>query len=194
MASTSPTAEFDAIVLAGGAGRRLGGQDKPGLLVGPRSLLEHALTACAGASRTVVVGPQREVSRPVVWTQEQPALGGPVAALVAGLAHVEADVVVLLAADAPFVDATVVTRLVVSAPAVAVDGTGREQWLLSAWPAAALRGALSGVPVSGAALREVLGALLFGPVHLDPAVTADCDTPDDLASARSRWDADPLLG
>ena len=188
MTSTGPTAEFDAVVLAGGAGRRLGGRDKPGLLVGPRSLLEHALTATAAARRTVVVGQRREVSRPVVWTQEEPPLGGPVAALVAGLAEVQAELVVLLAADTPFVDSAVVARLVDVAPAVAVDGA-REQWLLSAWRAADLRRALSGVPASGAALREVLGALPFEAVHLDPAVTADCDTPDDLASARSRWDA-----
>lgn len=185
----SPGEDFDVIVLAGGAGRRLGGQDKPGLLVGPRSLLEHALSAAAGARKTIVVGPRRDVSSRVVWTQEEPALGGPVAALVAGLAQVESDLVLLLAADTPFVNAAVVSRLVENAPAVAVDGTGREQWLLSAWRTADLRGALSGVPASGAALREVLGSVPYQRVHVEPGVTLDCDTPDELASARSRWDA-----
>ncbi|WP_204250989.1 NTP transferase domain-containing protein, partial [Saezia sanguinis] len=48
----------DVIVLAGGRASRMGGVDKPGLVVGGRSMLETALAA-AGAGRTVVVGPPR---------------------------------------------------------------------------------------------------------------------------------------
>ena len=48
---------FDAIVLAGGQGSRLGGVDKAELKVGGVRLLDRALTACRGASTTVVVGP-----------------------------------------------------------------------------------------------------------------------------------------
>lgn len=47
---------YDAIVLAGGAAKRLGGADKPGVLVGGRALLDRVLGACAGAGTTVVVG------------------------------------------------------------------------------------------------------------------------------------------
>ena len=47
-----------AIVLAGGAGRRLGGADKAALDVGGRTLLERALAAVSGVP-TVVVGPAR---------------------------------------------------------------------------------------------------------------------------------------
>ena len=52
---------FDAVVLAGGRSTRLGGADKPGLVVGPRTLLGSVVWAVteAGASRVVVVGPQR---------------------------------------------------------------------------------------------------------------------------------------
>jgi len=48
---------FDAVVLAGGSARRLGGRDKPALDVGGRSMLDAVVTACAAADRTVVVGP-----------------------------------------------------------------------------------------------------------------------------------------
>jgi molybdopterin-guanine dinucleotide biosynthesis protein A len=52
---------FDAVVLAGGRSTRLGGTDKPGLVVGRRTLLGSVVWAVteAGASRVVVVGPQR---------------------------------------------------------------------------------------------------------------------------------------
>jgi molybdopterin-guanine dinucleotide biosynthesis protein A len=52
---------FDAVVLAGGRSTRLGGADKPGLVVGRRTLLGSVVWAVteAGAARVVVVGPQR---------------------------------------------------------------------------------------------------------------------------------------
>ncbi|WP_198601894.1 NTP transferase domain-containing protein, partial [Streptomyces sp. MH60] len=47
-APASGRAGYDAVVLAGGAARRLGGADKPGLRVGARALLDRVLAACAG--------------------------------------------------------------------------------------------------------------------------------------------------
>ncbi|MEH6375729.1 NTP transferase domain-containing protein, partial [Streptomyces sp. KLMMK] len=43
---------YDAVVLAGGAARRLGGADKPTLRVGGRTLLDRVLEACADAEET----------------------------------------------------------------------------------------------------------------------------------------------
>jgi molybdenum cofactor guanylyltransferase len=122
---------FDAVVLAGGRGTRLGGADKPGLVVGQRTLLGSVVSAVteAGASRVVVVGPERPAAlggaafRPgtggpgtgggeqVSYTREDPPGGGPVAALCCGLAEVSAPDVVLLAADLPFLRPAHVTRL-----------------------------------------------------------------------------------
>ena len=195
---------YDVVLLAGGAAHRLGGADKPGLLVGDRTLLERVVDAAAGALRVVVVGPARTLppgaGRPAVrWAQEQPPGAGPVAALQAGLAAVGAPVVVLLAADLPFVSVAAVEALAGAvrvtgdaggSGAVVLDGTGREQWLLSAWPAAALRAALVGA-APDAALRSVLAGLPW--VGLSPVATAgdgevwyDCDTFAELAEARQR--------
>ena len=183
---------YDAVVLAGGQGRRLGGVDKPGLLVGGSSLIDTVLAASAGADRTVVVGPVRPVVRPVRWTREDPAGGGPVAALAAALPLVEADVVVLLAADLPFLDGATVERLaaaVVDDGVLLVDDRGRDQYLCSAWRTASLRRALLGVEPDGAPLRTVLEPLTAA--RLAPpdvpgraAPWTDCDTPADLARAR----------
>jgi molybdopterin-guanine dinucleotide biosynthesis protein A len=104
---------YDALVLAGGAARRLGGADKPALRIGGATLLDRVLAACPHAGRAVVVGPTRPTVRAgVLWAREDPPGGGPVAALAAGLPHTTAPVVLLLAADLPFLDAATVDRLV----------------------------------------------------------------------------------
>ncbi|WP_406365966.1 DUF6457 domain-containing protein [Streptomyces sp. NBC_00645] len=104
-------AVYDAVVLAGGAARRLGGADKPGVRVGGRALLNRVLAACAGATRTVVVAEPRGTARPVEWAREDPPGGGPLAALDAGLRHTAAPYVVVLSADLPFLEEGTVRRL-----------------------------------------------------------------------------------
>ena len=198
---------FDAVVLAGGRGTRLGGADKPGLVVGQRTLLGSVVWAVteAGASRVVVVGPQRPASgspgargaEQVRYTREDPPGGGPVPALRRGLAEVSAPDVVLLAADLPFLRPVHVTRLLAALAgpaargAALLDASGQPQWLASGWPAAVLRAALEGYP--GRSLRGVLGPL--EPVLLpddtaagEPPPWLDCDTADDLRVAQD-WAA-----
>jgi len=70
---------FDAIVLAGGASRRMGGGDKTALEVGGVPLLDRALEAVRAASTVVVVGPSRTVLTPlhVRWTREDRSARGP---------------------------------------------------------------------------------------------------------------------
>lgn len=119
----------DAVVLAGGGARRMGGADKPALTVGGRSLLDRVLSACAGAATTVVVGPRRPTHRPVVWVREEPQGGGPLAALDAGLRRTSAEVVLVLSADLPFLRGETVRALLAAAdgaPADAEGGAGSE--------------------------------------------------------------------
>ncbi|MDT4941279.1 MAG: hypothetical protein QOJ34_1368, partial [Pseudonocardiales bacterium] len=128
---------YDAIVLAGGAATRLGGAAKPQLKVGGRSLLDRAVAAVHDADRVVVVGPvqavaRQSVERPVLVCQEDPPGGGPVAAIAAGLAHTEADVLVVLAADLPWVAPAVpllVAALPTSGVALLLDASGRANYL-----------------------------------------------------------------
>ncbi|MFE0099312.1 DUF6457 domain-containing protein [Streptomyces sp. NPDC059009] len=107
----APVVPYDAVVLAGGGARRLGGADKPAVRVGGRALLDRVLTACADAGTTVVVAERRHTVRPVVWAREEPAGGGPLAALEAGLRHTEAAAVVVLSADLPFLGEQTVRAL-----------------------------------------------------------------------------------
>ncbi|MGO4457635.1 NTP transferase domain-containing protein [Streptomyces sp. M-16] len=189
---------YDAIVLAGGAARRLGGADKPALPVGGRSLLDRVLAACADATATVVVGPRRPTARPVRWALEDPPGGGPVAALDAGLRATTAELVLVLSADLPFLDRGTVRALLTAASAGSGDGAllrdpeGRDQPLVAAYRAEPLRreaallaaehGHLGGLP-----LRALTAELRLATVTAaEPLASFDCDTWEDLAAARAR--------
>jgi molybdopterin-guanine dinucleotide biosynthesis protein A len=74
-----------AVVLAGGTAVRMGGVDKASIELDGRTLLEHALDAVLDASEVVVVGEWVHTNRPVTFTREDPAQGGPAAGLLAGL-------------------------------------------------------------------------------------------------------------
>ncbi|MDG4761229.1 NTP transferase domain-containing protein [Micromonospora sp. WMMD710] len=94
---------YAAVVLAGGAARRMGGVDKPALPVGGRSMRDRVLAAVADAAPRVLVGPAEAVPPGVRVTREDPPGGGPVAAMAAGLARLDPDttLVAVLAADLP---------------------------------------------------------------------------------------------
>jgi len=192
---------YELIVLAGGAARRLGGQDKPGLTVGGRALIANVVGAGrdAGAARVIVVGPPRDDVPDVIFIRDQQQ--GPVAALACGLAQVRAPWVVLLAADLPFLRARQVSELLAAAAdadgAVLTDDTGREQWLASCWRTATLTGALS--RYAGSSLHGLLGPLAPRLVTVtaaagEPPPWLDCDTPADLEHARRLAGQDDVPG
>jgi molybdopterin-guanine dinucleotide biosynthesis protein A len=54
--------EFDTVILAGGLARRMGGADKPALIVGSEPMVVSVARAAvaAGTRRLIVVGPRRE--------------------------------------------------------------------------------------------------------------------------------------
>src|SRR2546423_14001799 len=96
-----------AIVLAGGAGRRMGGADKAALDVGGTTMLDRVLGAARPlCDEVVVVGPSRPtVVEGVRFVQEDHPGGGPVPGVVAGLAATTGDPVFVLAVDLPLLTA-----------------------------------------------------------------------------------------
>ncbi|WP_137988294.1 DUF6457 domain-containing protein [Streptomyces vilmorinianum] len=192
------TTAYDAIVLAGGAAKRLGGVDKPGVRVGGRALLDRVLGGCRGAGRTVVVGESRATVRDVVWAREEPAGGGPLAALDAGVREVRAGTVLVLSADLPFLDEATGRQLLDAldaAPgaeaALLVDAGGRDQPLVAAYRAEAVRRELAHIAaehgtLSGLPLRLLPQGLRLVRVAADPLASFDCDTWEDIAAARAR--------
>jgi len=197
----------EAVVLAGGAGTRFGG-DKTAATVGGTSLLGRAVgsAATAGVARVVVVGPRLPhdvvTGCPLFLTREDPPGAGPVAGLLAGLRHVRADVVVLLAADLPHLPAQGLRALVARLTAdpelgavVAQDQDGRAQWLTAAYRVAPLREAAEVAVAQAAArgegsrapgLRHVVSRLRWvgAPLVSGWGRLVDVDTPEDLSRAR----------
>ena len=163
---------LDAVVLAGGRASRLGGADKPALIVGERSLVGWVASAAAeaGARRVVVVGPDRPGLRLAAGdlrvVREEPPGSGPVPALRRGLAEASAPWVFVLAADLPFLRAADLTSLLAAAgagvPGAGVPGPRAMAGVPGAGvPMAGLRGRRTGagapgVGVSGAAAGAVL--------------------------------------
>ena len=195
-----PVRAWAAIVLAGGRGVRLGGADKPGLVLGGRTLVAAvaAAAAAAGACDIIVVGPPRpELAAAVPLARcvsEEPARSGPVPALRAGLAIVTAPWIALLAADLPFLRSAQLLTLLAEAElqaapgALLVDDQRRPQWLVSCWRSGRLRSELASY--RGASLGGVLGPLRPAEVSItqspgQPPPWLDCDTGADLAAARA---------
>lgn len=194
---------WGAVILAGGAAKRLGGLDKPGLAIGGTTLLDRVLAALVDAEPVAVVGPRRPTARPVRWTREQPAGSGPLAALAAGLdvlAPDPPDQVAVLAADLIGLRPDTPARLRAALHAdpaadgvVLADGTGHPQWLTGMWRYAALRAALPADP-AGRSLRSVLTGLAVRRLPARPGEARDVDTPADLAEARRGATEDPPPG
>lgn len=171
----APRAGYDAVVLAGGGARRLGGADKPGLTVGGRPLLDRVLAACADAATTVVVGPRRATSRPVVWAREEPAGAGPLAALEAGLRHTTAGTVLVVSADLPFLRPATVHGLlsaVAEAPGGATGsaGTGTARGKAGKGPEGAHGEAYEGALVHDGRDQPLLAAYRAEPLRRELAL------------------------
>jgi molybdopterin-guanine dinucleotide biosynthesis protein A len=183
------TESFDAIVLAGGASRRLGGADKAMVRIGDRPMLAHVLAACADADRHIVVGPRRP-GISAVWCMEDPPGGGPVAAIAAGVAAAQAPVVVLLACDVPYATTQTLRGLVAAMSrdgAILVDSDGRNQPLLGAYRVEPLARALGtlGPPYMGTPLHKLVARLRLSRVPDSTGAGRDCDTWEDVEVARN---------
>ncbi|WP_245720182.1 NTP transferase domain-containing protein [Nocardia uniformis] len=185
----------DAIVLAGGRASRMGGVDKPAIVVGGQSMLEAALGAVEGSARTVVVGPHRpELPPEILQAQEVPAGAGPVAAIAAGLGVLAgcdfpAGLIVVLAADMPFLTAHAIDELLRHAKesgsdaVFAADESGRPQYLVGVWRRRALAAAVN-------QLQSLVNQPMKALVPVDTVMVplpgvSDCDTPDQVRQARA---------
>jgi molybdopterin-guanine dinucleotide biosynthesis protein A len=189
---------LSGIVLAGGAGSRLG-QPKATVVLGGRTLVEHAVDALRSLCEDVIVVGRPEVDLPELAVRVVHDRAGPdcpLNALATGLGAVTGDDVLVLACDMPNAE-PVLRRLVAAEPAgalVAVDDAGRLQPLCARYPRVeALAGAellLAAGERRMHALVERLGASTLPATRRE---LANINTRDDLAAqVRSLPMGEPL--
>lgn len=181
---------FDAVIVAGGKGSRMGYVSKADLVVSGRRLLDTVLEAAKDARTKVVVG-DTQVPDGVILTREDPPGTGPAAGLVAGLEVISepASWVLVLACDLPDAPRAVgeLLRALPDAPGD-VDGLslqdagGELQPLAAVYRAEALRSAVEayGNP-ENRSVRRMIAPLRLQAVDPGEASVQDLDTPEQLA-------------
>jgi molybdopterin-guanine dinucleotide biosynthesis protein A len=182
-----------AVVLAGGAGTRLGGADKALLDLGGVTALGHLLRRLAPQAGPICLSANGDPARfaatllPVLPDDPAHSGMGPLAGLAAALAWAQAqgaDTLLVVPADTPFVPADLVARLT-PAPAVAEAG-GRVHHLVCLVPVMSrpvLVARLAQGHTRAAEFLIAIGAsrVVFSDAH----AFLNINTPDDLARARA---------
>ena len=177
--------DFDAIVLAGGTARRLGGSPKHAIVVDGQTLLARTLDAVSDAAQVVVVGD--EDLKPMVAgatvVREDPPLAGPAAGIGAALPHVTSERVMVLACDHPYVADAVKALLEATGQdgAIAIDAEGRRQNLTFVAETEALRDAVERQPnLVDLAVHRLLEPLDLAEISVPARALRDVDTWEDL--------------
>lgn len=193
-----------AVVVAGGASRRLNHVPKASLSDGTNTLLGCALDAVAAASPRVVVGPESlPLPSGVLRTREDPPFSGPAAAIHAGLECIAADCersqtpvpnwCLILGVDTPRI-APAVQQLIAAARAAEQSSVGQSapagseasagfwgvaegiyQPLVGIYRFEAIRSVFS-TGTTDASVRSFLRRLNPAAVEMSAADTADVDT------------------
>jgi molybdopterin-guanine dinucleotide biosynthesis protein A len=191
---------FDAVILAGGRGSRLGGVSKASLMRGQDTLLRIAVAAASGARQIAVVGDVEPDSGYRV-TRESPPFAGPVAAISAGLDALSdgpSPLVLVLACDMPDV-AQAVQALLAHPPSadgmtgadgvIGTDASGHDQYLVAVYSRRALDQRVSEMRVVDASMRELTRGLSLERIAVPPGSTDDVDTwqdADELGVAKGK--------
>ena len=201
MAETSaPSSPIAGLILAGGQGRRMGG-DKALRLLGGKPLLGHAITRASPQVGPLAISANGSVrladfGLPIL-ADGVPSFAGPLAGILAGLDWAAALGVALIASfpcDAPFFPLDLVARLAEArqregAVLACATSAGRMHPVFGLWPTslrAALRVALrdDGIrKVADWCARYRVATVDFPAAPFDPFF--NINTPEDLAEAET---------
>lgn len=174
-------------VLAGGAGRRMGG-GKPAMPLGGRPLIAWALEAVRRAGLEPVVVAKADTALPALSVpviHDAAAVRHPLAGVLAALEQAGGEPVVVVGADMPFVTPAIIAALAGAAagrPAVATSGDRIHPLCARYVPDGALPAALA----AEAPLRATLAALDPVLIAAPPEALFNVNSPQDLAAAEAR--------
>ena len=181
--------DITAVILAGGSSRRFADAghptDKLALTHAGQSLLTTVIeSARATCPHIIVVGPDRPDVRDVHFVREEPAGGGPVAALAAALPRVSTHLIAFLAGDAPRGPLAIPGLVSALADTPSADGvhvvTDRAQYLCGVYRTLSLQAQIAALAsVEAAALHTLLADLTLVTVADKGEWSRDVDTPAD---------------
>jgi molybdenum cofactor guanylyltransferase len=183
-------------ILAGGGGRRIGG-DKAIVELDGRPLISYPLEAVRQALGQVAILAKADTKLPyvsgvTVWIEPEPRRH-PLVGITQALALADGRPAFVCGADLPFVSPKLVRRLVKTdpgrSPAVIACAYGEMQPLLGCYHRRALTLLEEQAANDGSPLRDAIAAL--DPVLLeveDPEELFDIDSPDDLLQAAAMLD------
>ncbi len=195
--STPELGGFNALILAGGRGARLGGEGKAEIELHGLRLVDRAVAAArkSGAQRVVVVGPESSGTMADAVAREDPPFAGPLAGIAAGLRQLAADGAsawtMVLACDLqrPVAVATALTSNFDQRDLdglLLVDAQGHTQWLAGIYRTSAVASVCEelGEQLVNAPVRRALNHLRLAQVPVDDETSSDIDTPQALENAR----------
>lgn len=121
-----PTPAVSAIILAGGAGRRMGGQDKGLIVLNGQALVTHVIQRIAPQVDEILISanrnlPDYQVLGYTVLSDASPDLQGPLAGLLSGLRAARYEWVLSVPCDTPQLPQDLVRQLFVPLLAGAAD-------------------------------------------------------------------------
>lgn len=114
--NTTERDNITAVILAGGRGSRLGGQDKGLLEFAGRPIIEHILEAISPQAGAVIINANRNLQhyskygQPVI-SDKMADYQGPLAGFAAALAASSTDYILTIPCDGPFVPADLIARM-----------------------------------------------------------------------------------
>lgn len=193
-ASATDAEAVTAIVLCGGRGQRLGGVDKPLLLVAGKTIVMHAIERLSPQVQRVLVshapGNDAYQNLGLDCVADHAAHEGPIAGLAACLRHVKTPRLLTWPGDAPTPPANLIARLAAACSArgaVSVTAGSRRQnatLLMTQARAAELVAAFTG---GERAPRHWLDRESIPSVAFPESDFLDADTQGDLAKLETRF-------
>jgi molybdopterin-guanine dinucleotide biosynthesis protein A len=184
------------IVLAGGAGRRIGGS-KAVVELNRRPLISYPLEAMWRALGNVTIVAKADTELPsvpgaAVWVEPQEPRH-PLTGIVHAISLADGRPVVVCASDMPLVTAELIGRIARAdprgAPAVLASCEGELQPLLGCYQRSALAPLTAAAHDSGIRLREAVAALNPARYEVeDPDLLFNVNSPDELLQAAAMID------
>ena len=181
-----------AVVLAGGAGRRMGGADKPLLAFRGEALIARILRTIGPQVTAAAISANGDPARYAgfglpVLADRAFAGAGPLAGVLAGLAWADgagAEALLSVPGDVPFLPGDLVARLL-PGPSWA-EGGGRVHPLIALWPVAAEERLRAHLVAGGSRAVRVFGeALGMRVVAFAGESFANLNTPGEWAAAEA---------